>query len=263
MRAVIAQRDGSELPVSVVEQRTTLRRQLAKFRDLQTVYQPELATAVTPPDDDVVEALSRLPSSLPPEIRARCAPKLVLMEKELRLGQCQDALSSLRLHLHSRSRILKDKYVNVRHQGPNTKSRELLNRLSARISACTDKYCTARSALDVLDPDPTASWRHEFLILHAKDVRGMSEPKLPDHPDPERAKAAQARTLLNGGVFPEGNQTLSWIWRGVPTGPEGVAGYNEGLFTVFTSAWFNDISTTLHSVSTRVVEISCPVQAVV
>ena len=155
------------------------------------------------------------------------------MEKELRLGQCQDALSSLRLHLHSKSRLLKDKFVNVRHQGPHTKSRELVNRVSARISASADKYRAARSALDALDPDPVASWRHKLLILQAKDIRGMSESKLPDHPDPERAKAIQARTLLSGGVFPQGGQTLSWIWRGVPTAPDGTAGYNEGLFIFF------------------------------
>ena len=197
------------------------------------MYQPELATIATPLDDDVVDVSLCLPSSLPPETRANSSPKLVQMERELRLGQCHDSLSSLRLHLHSRSRLLKDKYLNVRHQGPNTKSRELVNRVSARISACADKYRAARSALDALDPDPVAPWRRELLILQAKDIRGMSEPKLPDHPDPERAKAIQTRALLNGGVFPDGTQTLSWIWRGVPTRPEGATGYDEGLSAFF------------------------------
>ena len=240
MRATIARNSRSELPVSVIEQRTTLRRQLVKFRELQAVYQPKLAVIDTSPDDDVVDASLHLPSSLPPEARANCAPKLVSMEKDLRLGQCQDALSSLRLHLHSRSRILKDKFVNVRHQGPNTKSRELVDRVSNRIEACVDKYRAAHSALDALDPDPAASWRHDFLTLKAGDIRGMSESMLPDHPDPDRAKAIQARKLLNGGVFPQGSQTLSWIWRGVPTGPEGATGYNEGLFT-FSLYYFTSV----------------------
>ena len=185
-----------------------------------------------PPDDDVKDVSLRLPSSLPSEVRAKCASRLVQMEKELCLGQCQDALSSLRLNLHSRSRVLKDKYVNIRHQGANTRSRGLLDRISSRISASADKYRAARSALDSLDPDPKAPWRDELLVLETKDVRGMSEHTSPDHPDPERAKAIQARMLLNGGVFPEGGQTLSWIWRGVPTEPEGAAGYNEGCFRV-------------------------------
>ena len=243
---------NSELPVSVIERRTTLRRQLVKFRNLQAVYQPELATVAISPDDDVVDISLHLPSSLPPETRAS---KLALMEKELRLGQCQDALSSLRLHLHSRSRILKDKYVNIRHQGPNTKSRELLDRVLDRISACADKYRAARSALEALDPDPAASWRHEFLILQEKDVRGMSEPKPSDHPDRKRANAILARTLLGKGELPQGNHTLSWIWRGAPTGPEGDGGYNEGMFVFSPSS--ASVLMTLHSISARVVKISC------
>ena len=108
-----------------------LRCQLAKFHDLQAVYQPELATISMHLDDDnVVDVLLCLPSSLPPKTCANCSPKLVQMERELHLGQCHDALSSLQLHLHSRSQMLKDKYLNVRHQGPNTKSRELLNQVS-------------------------------------------------------------------------------------------------------------------------------------
>ena len=228
MRAAIAQHDPSNLPVIVIEQRTTIRRQLAKFRGLQVIYQPELAAVAPPPDDDVANVSLCLPSSLPPHARANCASKLVLMEKELRLGQCRDALFSLRLYLHSRSRMLKDKYLNVRHQGPNTRSRESLGRVSARIETCVAKYRAARAVLDALDPDPTAAWRHDFLILHEKDIRGMSEPKLTDHPEPERAKAIQARMLLSGGIPPEGSQTLSWIWRGMPIGPDDATGYNEG-----------------------------------
>ena len=151
------------------------------------------------------------------------------MEKELHIGQCHNALSSLHLNLHSRSQLLKDKYVNVWHQGPNTKSRELLNRVSTQISSATERYTTARSALDTLDTYPTAQWQTELLVLHAKDVRGVSEPLLPDHPDPEWVSAILARMLLSGGVFPEGNHTPSWIWRGAPTSTDAVTGYNEGL----------------------------------
>ena len=152
------------------------------------------------------------------------------MEKELRLGQCYDALSSLRHNLHSRSRLLKDKYVNVRHQGPNTKSRGLVDRVAAQISTAADRYRTAYSALRALDLDPKAKWRTELLILHERDVRAISEPSPPSHPDPARASAILARTLLNGGVLPEGNRTLSWIWRGVPTSTDAVDGYNECSF---------------------------------
>ena len=240
MRAAIAQLNPSDLPVNIIEQRTALRRQLAKFRSLQVVYQPELSISTTSPDDDVLDASLHLPSSLLPEARANCAPKLVRMETELRLSQCEDALSSLRLQLHSRSRTLKDKFINVRHQGPNTKSQDLLRRVSARISSCVGKYRAARAAIDALDPDPTASWRDDFLPLRDQDIRGMSEPKPSNHPDPERARAIQARTLLSGGAFPDGGQVLSWIWRGVPVGPEDAMGYNEGLFGTLTFVCSNN-----------------------
>lgn len=118
--------------------------------------------------------------------------------------------------------------MNVRHQGPNTKSRELLNRVATQISSAAEKYTAAYAALDVLDPDPAARWRTELLVLRAKDIRGVSEPSPLDHPDPERASALLERTLLGGGALPEGNRTTSWIWRGAPTSTDSVGGYNEG-----------------------------------
>lgn len=182
---------------------------------------------------DVLDASLNLPSALPPDIRAQSPPKLVAMERALRLGQCQDTLTSLRLHLSSRSRLIKDKLINVRHQGPNTKSRTLLARVSDRISVYADKYRAAYSALNVLDPDPGAEWRREFLYLQPKDVRGISEPSLQDHLDPARAETVRARTLLSGGAYPEGNRTISWIWMGFPTDSKsGTPQYNEGEFGV-------------------------------
>ena len=92
-----------------------------------------------------------------------------------------------------------------------------------------DRYTAAHSALNALDPDPMAHWRTELLILHTKDIRGMLESSLPDHPDPERANEIMVRSLLSGGALPEGNRVPSWIWRGAPTNSEAVSGYNEGL----------------------------------
>lgn len=198
------------------------------FRALQQEYQPQLGLDPPSPDDDILNVSLHLPSSLSVDARAACSPKLVSMEKDLRLAQCYDALSSLRLHLHSMSRLLKDKYINIRHQGPNTKSRELLKSVSARITTATDRYNAAYLALSTLETDPRAKWRTTLFILHKDDVRGLSEPSRPDHADPERAGAILARTLLSGGTFPEGYHTTSWIWRGTPMSA-GVDGYNECL----------------------------------
>jgi len=222
------QQGADNLPPSTIEQRTDFRRQLARFRELQRVYQPELELAPLSPNDNVLDVSLFLPSSLSREAQSQSNPKLAAMEKDLRLGQCYDALDSLRIHLHSKSRLLKDKYINVRHQGPNTKSRDLINTVSSRISVAADRYSTAYPALCALDTDPTAKWRTELHVLNANDIRGVSEPSLPDHPDPERASAILARRLLNGGAHPEGNHMPSWIWRGAPTSDGAVSGYNEG-----------------------------------
>ena len=166
------------------------------------MYQPELGLVPLSPNDNVLDVPLFLPSSLSRDTQSQCHPKLVVMEKDLRLGQCYDTLNSLHIHLHSKSRLLKDKHVNVRHQGPNTKSRDLINTVSSRISATADRYSTSYPALCELDTDPTAKWQTELHTLHANDIRGVSEPSLPDHPDPDRASAILARKLLSGGAYP-------------------------------------------------------------
>lgn len=222
------QQGPDNLPPSTIEQRTDFRRQLARFRELQQVYQPELVVVPPSPNANVLDVPLFLPSSLSRDPRSQCHPKLVAMERDLRLGQCYDALATLRVHLHSKSRLLKDKYINVRHQGPNTKSRNLVSTVSSRIAAAADRYSTAYPALCALDTDPTATWRTELQTLNASDIRGVSEPSLPDHPDPDRASAILARRLLSGGAYPEGNHMPSWIWRGAATSDGAVSGYNEG-----------------------------------
>ena len=85
--------------------------------------------------------------------------------------------------------------------------------------------------------NPTAQWQTELFVLHEKDIRAMSEPAPLSHPDPERASAIRARTLLSGGALPDGSHAVSWIWRGAPTSADAISGYNEGL--PFPSQLFN------------------------
>lgn len=216
-----------------------------KFRHLQQVFQPEVALLLTVPsilpsaidsdDDDIQNTSLLLPSLLPPAILAKASPKIVKMEKELRLGQCQDSLTQLRGHLHSRSRILKDKYVNVRHQAPNTRSHSLLDRISAKIDISAEKYRSAYTALLALDSNPTAEWRLELQPLHQKDIRSMSDdtanptPRLPS----DEENPTQNRGLLPGGVIPEGSRTLSWIWGGTLNDTSSTPGYHECMYVCY------------------------------
>ena len=150
------------------------------------------------------------------------------METELRIGQCRDSLAELRTKLNAQARLLKHKYVNVRHQVPNLRSRTLLNRVNAKIETIATKYRHAFVMLHALDRHEGSEWRLEFLELKKQDVRGLSEPELPKAPTLERAEELQARSLLPNDTLPEGNRTISWIWRGsVKEGLEGQGGQHE------------------------------------
>ena len=209
------------LPTSAVELRTSFRRRLLKFRQLQAQYQPEVTSllaqlSATNMDVDAIQNTPLyLPSSLPSKLLAECSKRLVTMETELRTGQCRDSLAQLRTKLNALARLLKYKYVHVRHQAPNTRSRVSLSRINTKITALAAKYRHAFAALQVLDPHETSGWRSDFLELRSQDVRGLSEAELPDAPTQARAEQLQARSLLSSNVVPEGNQTVSWIWRGL------------------------------------------------
>ena len=178
--------------------------------------------------NDIADTPLHLSSLLPPEILTDCSPRLVSMEKDLRIGQCRDSLVQLRTKLSAQARLIKYKRVNVRHQVPNTRSKNLINRINTKIGAAATKYRRAFMALQALDQCGSSEWCSEFLELKTQDVRGLSEAALPDAATQERAVELQARTLLNGGAVPEGNRTVSWIWRGsLKSGSEDEGGHDE------------------------------------
>lgn len=233
MQAALSSAHSDLLPTSVVELRIAFHRRLIKFRQLQLQYQPEVVPLLTElpstdQDPDTIHETSlHLPSSLPPEILSECSKRLVSMELELRIGQCRDSLSQLRMKLTAQARLLKYKYIHVRHQVPNTRSRNLLNRIGVKIEAISTKYRHAFTTLPVLDPSVEPQWRTEFLELKKQDVRCLSQAELPNAPTQERAEELLERSLLNGGIPPEGHRTISWIWRGSVRGPEDQVGQSE------------------------------------
>ena len=183
-------------------------------------YQPEVAPLLarlpeTSADVDAVQDTPLyLPSSLPPNVLAKCSERLVSMEAELRIGQCRDSLLQLRTKLTAQACLLKYKYVHVQHQAPNTRSRNLLNRVNVKIKTITVKYRHAFAALKTLDPNRKFDWHSEFLELREQDIRGISQVELPDASTKECAEELQRRTLLSSGAVPEGRRTILWIWRG-------------------------------------------------
>ena len=114
----------------------------------------------------------------------------------------------------ARAHLLKYKYVNARHQAPNTHSKNLVNRVNSKIEAIVTKYRHVFAMLQALDKCEEAEWHSEFLVLRNQDVHGLSEMELPNIPSLEHVEELQARSLLSGNIIPEGNRTVSWIWRG-------------------------------------------------
>ncbi|KAF9777691.1 hypothetical protein BJ322DRAFT_1114826 [Thelephora terrestris] len=220
LQSVLASATSGLLPTSIVELRTTFRRRLVKFHQLQTQYQPETIPLLarlpsTCQDPDSVHEIPLfLPSSLPPEALRKCSQQLISMEKELRIGQCRDSLVQLRTKLTAQARLLKHKFVHIRHQGLNTRSHGLLKRNSTKIEAIAARYSHGFATLEVLDSSNGSEWRSEFKELRKQDIRCFSEAELPSAPTQERAEVLRARVLLNGGAAPEGNRMVSWIWRG-------------------------------------------------
>lgn len=179
-------------PTSTVKKRTSFRRRLVKFHQLQVHYQPEVVPLLTqlplsdptasPDTNSIYDIPLLLPSLLPPDVRCKCSKQLTSMEKELRIGQCCDSLSQLRTKLTAQARLLKHKYVNIRHQGPNTRLRDLLNRIKKKVDIVADKYSHARKMLQALNLSNSSEWRSEFLELRPQDICCMAEAELPNAP---------------------------------------------------------------------------------
>jgi len=108
--------------------------------------------------------------------------------------------------------------------------------------------------LPTLDPHGKSGWRLEFLELRNQDVRALSEAELPNAPTQERSQQLQARSLLGGGGAPEGNRTVSWIWRGSLQGLDTHEDFGEGSKTPFPAL---RLLTLFHRISARVVKDSC------
>ena len=131
------------LPTSIIEFRISFCCCLVRFRRLQTQYQPKTAlllvqlSVVNEDTDTIQDTPLYLPSSLPPEILSKCSKQLVSMEAELQVAQCHNTLTQLRTQLSTQARLFKYKFIHVRHQRPNTRSRNAIGRVNAKIEALT------------------------------------------------------------------------------------------------------------------------------
>ena len=193
------------------ERRTSLRRKIQKFRELQGVYMAAAsATLAEDPacrtDVQEVEKIRLgLPSEISPSRRALvCSPRLLEIETRLREGQCRDALQDLRSKLHTIHQLYSYKKLNVRNQGPNTRARAGIAHQDAGKSRAVKRYRRARCAKFALSGP--GEWELELRVLEDRDIRGLE--------DDDLSSATQKRKRGHGdsGGPAEGHRRMSWIW---------------------------------------------------
>ncbi|KAG1794813.1 uncharacterized protein HD556DRAFT_1474044, partial [Suillus plorans] len=181
----------------MVQQSNTLRRRIDTWMKMQELYMPSLA-ALRVSESSVSGSVTAAPEAiklwLPSQISrtAPCNSRLQAIEWKLRYAQGHDALRSLRSNLHAQTAILKYKDRNLRGQGANTRARNTLKAVEARIEAAARTYEYAHKALVVLSPRVNQTgWHSSLRPLDRADVRSMTD-------------------LLWGET--EGTRKLSWIW---------------------------------------------------
>lgn len=208
----------------LVEQRSKLSRNIARFRTLQATYTPTALQvlaerpAAIPGDGDSAPLVENIPLCLPSSLSTTehasgVREGLFNMEEQLRDAQMRTSLDRLRNQLHIKSRLLTYRGTNVRHQGATTRSRALMFRNDIKIRLYAEKYQAAWQAkLRLCDGDLERVGWHPLDLN--KDIRCMEEEE-----DVERENQ---RRESRG----EGRRQISWIWMGADS--RGAVGLQDG-----------------------------------
>ncbi|KAG1884769.1 hypothetical protein F4604DRAFT_1878698 [Suillus subluteus] len=129
----------------MVQQSNTLRRRIDTWMKMQELYMPSLS-ALRVSESSVSGSVTAAPEAiklwLPSQIsrNAPCNSRLQAIEWKLQYAQGHDALRSLRSNLRAQTAILKYKDRNLRGQGANTRARNTLKAVEARIEAAASTY---------------------------------------------------------------------------------------------------------------------------
>ncbi len=123
-------------------------------------------------------------------------------EWNLRHAQAHEALSDLRGHLEVRSHLYKTKDRFVGGQRANTRARDVISTLEAKINMDAERYRVAYHAMYVLSaPLAKADWQGGLCLLTNADIRHATETE---------------------GAESEGRGKISWIWyAGTPASSAG------------------------------------------
>ncbi|TDL18801.1 hypothetical protein BD410DRAFT_727959 [Rickenella mellea] len=198
--------------LSIIDRKTALTKRIARFRQIQAQHM--VRTFEDDATASVEEVMIGLPSSIPAEHRSGCCSvELVSMEDKLREGQCHEALSKLRHHLHLKTGLLSYRARNVRHQGPSTRAQGFVDRNEAKILFFAEKYRRARKARISLIGH--GGWEEVLQVLDRDHIRTM--------------QADEGSDIAFGNTLGEGRRKVSWLWM-APGSKEGERnGMNDAL----------------------------------
>ncbi|KAL1741828.1 hypothetical protein HDZ31DRAFT_66538 [Schizophyllum fasciatum] len=210
-------------------QRAKLGREINRLDSARAVYMPPAAERLKSYQAQGANASVPIeerpllpPSALPRVEQSSCIGGVAGMEARLRNAQCRSSLETVRTLLLAKSRELRFKNTNVRHQGASTRARALIDGYDEKIRAAAHKYNFARAALLALQDSASRPLQWRPIDLN-RDLRSMEEPDplarrargAEDGEGPAATHPSQLQRLRDGTG--KGRRTVSWIWYGTNT----------------------------------------------
>lgn len=206
-------RSGGPLRTAqVIEKRRKLQQSIDKLRLLQARMMPNVLQLlakrphVISHDELPEEQPLMFPSDLTAEERLACAPELMEIEDKLRDGQMHDALNNLRIHLHTKTRLINFKNRHIPNQLANTRARRKIDANDIKVTAFAQRYRQARSAKHRLVGP--GEWERTWRALADSDVRTLQG----DVHEPAHISAPEGTLGTLFANESEGRRRTSWIW---------------------------------------------------
>lgn len=179
----------------------TLRRKTDRWISIQMLYIPTVIALRRVHDREAAASNlpelkpHELPLWLPSQIKNQVPFDIRLAEIEwkLRIAQAHESLENVRHNLQMRAHLHRFKRQNVRGQGANTRARNAIAVVQARIDAAAKEYRVSQAALVSLAALlGKVGWCNILKPLEDSDIRELTEGEDGDS---------------------EGTRRISWIWK--------------------------------------------------
>ncbi|KAJ7834177.1 hypothetical protein B0H13DRAFT_2370006 [Mycena leptocephala] len=169
-----------------------------------------------------------------------CAPGLDGVEKRLREGEAQEALTQLRQGLRTRTMTNRFKIRNWTGQRALTRGQGILRQINIKIHSAKLRYRYARQAL--LKLRGHGEWEKIYRVLLDEDVRALNDRALREEEEARDEHlgalgVADGLAATGAVAMGEGHRTLSWIWYTASTAEEGDAKLHEALRVEWAKAY--------------------------